>query len=68
VNLANPRITPNQYNIGVGINQSFNTIAWDVISNYPLFEIENKLDVKNWDFRPWATHHLKDCNWVLKKI
>ena len=60
-------LTPNKYTIGIGINQSFNTVAWDIINHYPIFEIENKLAVTHWDFRSWATHHLDNCIWDLKK-
>lgn len=68
IKLNGLKLTPNKYAIGLGLNQSFNTLAWDIISHYPLFVIENKLNVTHWDFRPWAVHHLSNSDWSISKI
>ncbi len=60
-------LPPGKYTIGVGINQSYNTVAWDGISYYPIFEIENCNNVLQWDFRPWAVHHSQNNKWVIAK-
>ena len=58
-------LPPDQYTIGVGLNQSYNTNAWDGINYYPIFKIENHNNVLHWDFRPWAVHHSQSNNWKL---
>jgi lipopolysaccharide transport system ATP-binding protein len=64
----NLSLSPNKYTIGVGLNQSDRTVAWDVISHYPIFAIENRNDVKHWDFRPWAIHHLNKNTWKIRRV
>lgn len=66
--IDNPSLTPDRYTIGVGLNQGYQTVAWDGINYYPIFEIENRSVIKHWDFRPWAIHHLANSKWELKKI
>jgi ABC-type polysaccharide/polyol phosphate transport system ATPase subunit len=61
-------LPPNKYYIAVGINQSYNTLAWDVISNYPIFEVENRNNILHWVNRPWAIHHSKENLWESYKI
>jgi lipopolysaccharide transport system ATP-binding protein len=61
-------LPPGRYTIGVGLNQSYNTNAWDGINYYPIFEIENLNNVSHWDFRPWAVHHSQENNWKSTKI
>lgn len=60
-------LPPNKYSIGIGLNQSTHTNSWDSIDHYPIFEIENKNDVTNWEHRPWAIHHLHQNKWDLIK-
>lgn len=62
----NISLSPNRYSINVGINQHYNTNAWDGVSEYPLFEIENINAVVNWVNRKWAAHHSFKNNWSLK--
>lgn len=59
-------LSPGRYTLGVGINQSFNSNAWDGIVHYPIFEIENNNNVVHWDFRPWAVHHSQNNKWEIK--
>lgn len=61
-------LSPGRYSIGIGINQSINTQAWDVITYYPIFEIENHNNIVNWDSRPWAIHHSQNNSWKLTKL
>jgi lipopolysaccharide transport system ATP-binding protein len=64
----NIKLTPGQYSIGVGINQSTHTIAWDGIRHYPIFNIENKDNVKHYTHRPWGINHLVNNSWKLKIV
>lgn len=60
-------LSPGQYTIGVGINQSTITAAWDGIVYYPIFEIANQNNISNWDLRIWAVHHTQNNHWKLLK-
>lgn len=60
-------LPPGRYTVAVGINESCNTTAWDSVSYYPIFEIENHGSVAQWNFRPWAIHHSHDNTWKLSK-
>jgi hypothetical protein len=59
-------LSPGIYTVNVGINQNANTTAFDVVLDYPLFEIElesacnGELD---WQNRPWGAVHWKDVQW-----
>lgn len=66
--IPSPSLSPDRYTIGIGVNQGYQTVAWDGINYYPIFEIENRSVVKHWDFRPWAAHHLIHNTWRLQKI
>jgi hypothetical protein len=60
-------LSPGSYAIGLGLNQHYNTMGWDGIQYYPVIEIENKGDIRHWETRPWAIHHLQNNNWTIKK-
>lgn len=66
--LNNTSFVPDQYFIGVGLNQSDLTNAWDGISYYPLFDIENQNNVKKYVHRPWGLNHYAGNNWNITKI
>jgi len=61
-------LPPGRYSVSVGLNQSDNTVAWDGISCYPIFEIENHGDVTHWGSRPWAIHHSQNNTWLIHNI
>lgn len=61
-------LPPGRYAMAVGLNQHFTTVAWDGINFYPIFQVENRNNVMNWDFRPWAVHHLHKNEWSVQKL
>lgn len=61
-------LPPGRYAMAVGLNQHFTTVAWDGINFYPIFQVENRNNVMNWDFRPWAVHHLHKNEWRVEKL
>jgi len=61
-------LPPGRYSLSVGLNQSTNTAAWDIVSYYPIFEVENQGQVASWSSRPWAIHHSQDNKWQLNNL
>lgn len=65
INIENINLTPGKYFIGIGINKSTQTMAWDIIKHYPIFSIENKRQFLHYDNRTWGlTHH--NGRWQIK--
>jgi lipopolysaccharide transport system ATP-binding protein len=60
-------LPPGRYTMTVGLNQGYLTNAWDGITYYPIFEIENRSVVRHWDSRPWAIHHMEKNSWAITK-
>jgi hypothetical protein len=58
-------LPPGRYSLGLGLNQSCSSTAWDGILYYPIFEIENYNNVINWSSRPWAIHHSQNNKWQI---
>lgn len=67
VALKNLSLAPGQYFVGVGLNQSTQTHAWDGISYYPLFTVENQDNVGHFTHRPWGVMHLSGNQWTISK-
>jgi lipopolysaccharide transport system ATP-binding protein len=65
--LQGVKLTPGEYFIGVGVNQSTNTIAWDGVLHYPIFRIENQNNVMKFMHRPWGINHLAGNSWLIKR-
>ncbi len=61
-------LSPNEYSIGLGINQSDKTPAWEVISLFPLFNIENQGNIHYYTSRNWGVNHFINSQWSIKKI
>lgn len=61
--IMNNTFTENKYFIDLGVNQSQGTSAYDVILNYPLFEIVNNNNVTAWTARTWGAIHLNNISW-----
>lgn len=68
VKLKNLTLSPGEYFVGVGLNQSTNTVSWDGIRYYPIFTIENQSNVTQFAHRAWGVNHYSDNSWSLKKI
>jgi lipopolysaccharide transport system ATP-binding protein len=66
--ISNHTLTPGKYFIQVGLNQTDKTVAWDGISNYPIFTIENKNDVHSYLHRSWGVNHFVGNEWKLYKV
>jgi lipopolysaccharide transport system ATP-binding protein len=59
-------IAPGQYVAEIGINQSTQTIAYDVILDYPLLEIVADRQVLHWRERPWGSVHWSATEWTIE--
>ncbi len=59
-------LTPGIYYADFGINQmDVGTRAYDVILDYPLFEVRNMNQVLYWSERPWGMVHWPKVEWVV---
>jgi len=56
-------LPPGKYYVGTGLNQSTETVAWDGISNLPLFEVRNSGKVVHWLHRQWGGEHWDKVHW-----
>ncbi|CAN5384036.1 hypothetical protein BH11BAC3_BH11BAC3_19460 [soil metagenome] len=66
--MQNLNLTPGQYFIGVGLNQSDITMAWDGISYYPIFTFENQNSVAKFAHRSWGVNHFNNCDWHINTL
>ncbi len=58
-------LVPGKYFVDVGINQSTETVAYDVILDYPLFEVVNRGQVVHFLNRAWGNIHWNNVEWKL---
>lgn len=59
-------LSPGRYTVCVGINETANTMAWDVLIDFPLFDIcMPALDSGelSWPTRPWGAIHWRHVEW-----
>ena len=57
-------LPPGQYLGDVAVAGSVTAKCWDVILNYPLFKVVDRLSlVSHWPDRPWAAVHCHDVIW-----
>jgi lipopolysaccharide transport system ATP-binding protein len=66
--LRNPTFSPGQYFIGVAINQTTHTVAWDGIGYYPIFKIDNQNNTMYFTDRSWGINHLQANSWLINPI
>jgi lipopolysaccharide transport system ATP-binding protein len=66
--MNNLTLTPGKYYINTGINQTTETVAWDGISNLPLFEIRNSGKVVHWLNRQWGGVHWDMHHWRQERL
>jgi homopolymeric O-antigen transport system ATP-binding protein len=59
-------LTPGQYFIITGINQTAVTTPWDAIFHYPLFRVKNSGKIVHWLHRPWGVVHCDNVRWIKK--
>jgi lipopolysaccharide transport system ATP-binding protein len=67
IKIANNPFSPGSYFLGIGVNQSTQTIAWDVIKHYPIFLIENNNQYLHYSNRTWGLIHIRS-QWSINKI
>jgi hypothetical protein len=63
VRVSNLPLAPGQYFVDLGINQSEQTLAYDVILDFPFFNVVNNGQVLHWLDRPWGLLHSNSVVW-----
>jgi lipopolysaccharide transport system ATP-binding protein len=63
--VRNLALSPGQYLVNVGINQSTQSQAYDVIVDLPLFRIFNNAQITHWLERPWGVVHCDAIRWQV---
>jgi lipopolysaccharide transport system ATP-binding protein len=58
-------LAPGTYFADIGINQSVEALAYDVILNFPLFAVFNGGQVTHWMDRPWGLLHPDSVEWCV---
>lgn len=58
-------LTPGEYFADIGINQSTNTVAYEVVTDLPLFKVANEAQVVYWRDRTWGIIHWNKVEWNL---
>jgi lipopolysaccharide transport system ATP-binding protein len=56
-------LSPGEYFLDIGVNQSTSTVAFDVVLNVPFLRIINDGQVVQWQERPWGSLHWLKCAW-----
>ena len=56
-------LAPGNYFVDIGINQSVESNAYDVILDFPVFSIVNHGQVTHWLDRPWGVVHCSNVEW-----
>lgn len=56
-------LAPGQYLVDVGINQSTITVSYDVIVDFPLFQVAKQTESDLWPDRPWGAIHWTKVEW-----
>lgn len=64
--LENHHFAVGGYLVDVGINQSINSAAFDVIKDFPLFKVKPSSKVLEWEGRPWGAIHLENLKWKVE--
>jgi lipopolysaccharide transport system ATP-binding protein len=64
--MRNLPLPPGRYYCDVGLNQSTVTVAYDLILDYPIFEVINKGEIVHWLDRPWGAVHWQDLDWHIE--
>ncbi|MBC7870301.1 MAG: ABC transporter ATP-binding protein, partial [Chitinophagaceae bacterium] len=61
--VENPPLAPGEYFVDIGINQSTNSTAYDVVLDVPLVSVVNTGQIVQWLERPWGNIHWKQVKW-----
>ncbi|MFC1495565.1 ABC transporter ATP-binding protein [Thermodesulfobacteriota bacterium] len=65
IKVENNPFSPGQYFATIGVNQSTQSIAYDVIVDFPIFRVVNNGQVIHWLNRPWGVVHSNSINWLI---
>jgi lipopolysaccharide transport system ATP-binding protein len=68
VRVSNLPLAPGHYFVDLGINQSENTRAYDVILDFPFFDVVNNGQVLHWLDRPWGLLHSNSVVWNTSSL
>jgi lipopolysaccharide transport system ATP-binding protein len=61
-------LSPGRYSLTIGVNQQTHTIAFDVLVDYPAFEVEMPgigSGEREWPNRPWGCIHWENVAWSV---
>jgi len=61
-------LAPGKYFVDVGIGQSVEARAYDLILDFPLFCVANNGQITHWLERPWAVLHSTSVEWENRAI
>jgi lipopolysaccharide transport system ATP-binding protein len=64
--MRNLPLPPGRYYCDAGLNQSTMTGSYDLIQDYPIFEVVNNGEIVHWLDRPWAAVHWQDLEWNIE--
>jgi lipopolysaccharide transport system ATP-binding protein len=59
-------LAPGTYFADIGINQSVESLAYDAILDFPMFDVVNTGQVAHWLDRPWGVLHLESIEWKME--
>lgn len=62
--LAKNNFTPGKYFASIGIGPNTEELSFDVLTDYPLFEIYNNGTLRYWTDRPMGSFFVQDATWV----
>ena len=63
--VRNMPLAPGRYYCDAGLNQSLMTASYDVVVDYPIFEVANNGEFVHWLDRPWGAVHWQDLGWEI---
>jgi hypothetical protein len=70
VSLNKLPLSPGRYFASFGVNRNSNTTAFDVITDFPAFDVgmlELESGEIDWSHRPWGSVHWSDVSWFIIK-
>jgi len=58
-------LPPGDYSVDIGINQTTQTRAYDLVSRFPLFRVSAADAVQHWPDRSWGAVHISRARWQM---
>jgi len=62
------QLSPGEYFVTVGVNQSTHARAYDVIQDFPFLRVVNSGQITHWLERPWGVLHCNSVQWHTRPI